>query len=96
MGTLLISKIKEEYADRMMLTFSVFPSPTILDTMVEPYNAILSVHQLIENVDKCMVLENVTLYEICFRTFKLSTPSSKFLLSDLTLYDCLQFFCTSN
>ncbi|KAF2297803.1 hypothetical protein GH714_003188 [Hevea brasiliensis] len=27
MGTLLISKIREEYPDRMMLTFSVFPSP---------------------------------------------------------------------
>ncbi|KAL2925899.1 Tubulin beta-1 chain [Bienertia sinuspersici] len=27
MGTLLISKMREEYPDRMMLTFSVFPSP---------------------------------------------------------------------
>lgn len=27
MGTLLISKIREEYPDRMMLTFSVVPSP---------------------------------------------------------------------
>ncbi|MBA0580557.1 hypothetical protein Gorai_022769, partial [Gossypium raimondii] len=27
MGTLLISKIREEYPDRMMMTFSVFPSP---------------------------------------------------------------------
>ncbi|GAB2292690.1 hypothetical protein Dimus_026927 [Dionaea muscipula] len=29
-GTLLISKIREEYHDRMMLTFSVFPSPKVL------------------------------------------------------------------
>ncbi|VAH65089.1 unnamed protein product [Triticum turgidum subsp. durum] len=29
MGTLLISKIREEYPDRMMLTFSVFPSPKV-------------------------------------------------------------------
>ncbi|KAI4373635.1 hypothetical protein MLD38_011741 [Melastoma candidum] len=26
-GTLLISKVREEYPDRMMLTFSMFPSP---------------------------------------------------------------------
>ncbi|KAL9683379.1 hypothetical protein QQ045_015200 [Rhodiola kirilowii] len=45
MGTLLISKIR----DRMMLTFSVFPSPKVSDTVVEPYNATLSVHQLAEN-----------------------------------------------
>ncbi|KAI7985848.1 Tubulin beta-1 chain [Camellia lanceoleosa] len=41
MGTLLISKIREEYPDRMMLTFSVFPSPKVSDTVVEPYNATL-------------------------------------------------------
>ena len=27
MGTLLISKVREEYPDRMMVTFSVVPSP---------------------------------------------------------------------
>ncbi|THU71800.1 hypothetical protein C4D60_Mb04t05330 [Musa balbisiana] len=55
MGTLLISKIREEYPDRMMLTFSVFPSPKVSDTVVEPYNATLSVHQLVENADECMM-----------------------------------------
>merc|ERR1719487_2780238 len=32
MGTLLISKIREEYPDRVMLTFSVVPSPTVTST----------------------------------------------------------------
>jgi tubulin beta len=77
MGTLLISKIREEYPDRMMLTFSVFPSPKVSDTVVEPYNATLSVHQLVENADECMVLDNEALYDICFRTLKLSTPTCK-------------------
>jgi len=77
MGTLLISKIREEYPDRMMLTFSVFPSPKVSDTVVEPYNATLSVHQLVENADECMVLDNEALYDICFRTLKLATPSCK-------------------
>lgn len=77
MGTLLISKIREEYPDRMMLTFSVFPSPKVSDTVVEPYNATLSVHQLVENADECMVLDNEALYDICFRTLKLATPTCK-------------------
>ena len=55
MGTLLISKIREEYPDRMMLTFSVVPSPKVSDTVVEPYNCTLSVHQLVENADECVV-----------------------------------------
>ena len=29
MGTLLISKIREEYPDRMLTTFSVMPSPKV-------------------------------------------------------------------
>ena len=75
MGTLLISKIREEYPDRMMMTFSVVPSPKVSDTVVEPYNATLSVHQLVENADECMVLDNEALYDICFRTLKLTTPT---------------------
>merc|ERR1711883_48757 len=75
MGTLLISKIREEYPDRIMETFSVFPSPKVSDTVVEPYNATLSVHQLVENSDECMVIDNEALYDICFRTLKLTTPT---------------------
>ena len=75
MGTLLISKIREEYPDRIMETFSVFPSPKVSDTVVEPYNATLSVHQLVENSDEVMVIDNEALYDICFRTLKLTTPT---------------------
>jgi tubulin beta len=75
MGTLLISKIREEYPDRMMCTFSVVPSPKVSDTVVEPYNATLSVHQLVENADECFILDNEALYDICFRTLKLTNPS---------------------
>lgn len=92
MGTLLISKIREEYPDRMMLTFSVFPSPKVSDTVVEPYNATLSVHQLVENADECMVLDNEALYDICFRTLKLTTPSCKSLNSVLILLLLVFFF----
>ena len=75
MGTLLISKIREEYPDRMMCTYSVVPSPKVSDTVVEPYNATLSVHQLVENSDEVMCIDNEALYDICFRTLKLTTPT---------------------
>ncbi|KAF3844546.1 hypothetical protein F7725_007709 [Dissostichus mawsoni] len=75
MGTLLISKIREEYPDRIMTTFSVVPSPKVSDTVVEPYNATLSVHQLVENTDETFCIDNEALYDICFRTLKLTTPT---------------------
>lgn len=94
MGTLLISKIREEYPDRIMNTFSVVPSPKVSDTVVEPYNAtrknsqlqlkvctykkyvfLVSVHQLVENTDETFCIDNEALYDICFRTLKLTTPT---------------------
>ncbi|ERL89940.1 hypothetical protein D910_07299 [Dendroctonus ponderosae] len=71
MGTLLISKIREEYPDRIMNTYSIMPSPKVSDTVVEPYNATLSVHQLVENTDETYCIDNEALYDICFRTLKL-------------------------
>ncbi|VDK85721.1 unnamed protein product [Dibothriocephalus latus] len=75
MGTLLVSKMREEYPDRIMMTFSVVPSPKVSDTVVEPYNATLSVHQLVENTDETFCIDNEALYDICFRTLKLPNPS---------------------
>ena len=75
MESLLISKIKEEYQDRIIETFSVFPSPKVSDTVVEPYNATLSIHLLVDSTDEFQVIDNEVLYEIFFRTLKLTTPT---------------------
>uniref|UniRef100_A0A9J2PK57 Tubulin beta chain n=1 Tax=Ascaris lumbricoides TaxID=6252 RepID=A0A9J2PK57_ASCLU len=96
MGTLLISKIREEFPDRIMSSFSVVPSPKVSDVVLEPYNAILSVHQLLENTDETYCIDNEALYNICFRTLKLSSPSYRDLnnLVSMTMSGvttCLRF-----
>ncbi|CAH2064648.1 unnamed protein product, partial [Iphiclides podalirius] len=75
LGTLLLSKIREEYPDRIMTTFSVLPSPKVSEVVLEPYNATLSVHQLVENTDMTICIDNEALYNICFRTLRLANPS---------------------
>ncbi len=75
LGTLIIKNIREEYPDRVIETFSCYPSPKVSDCVVEPYNCTPSVHELIENADMCFVLDNEALYDICFRTLKLTTPT---------------------
>lgn len=47
----------------------------VSDTVVEPYNCTLSVHQLVENTDESYCIDNEALYDICFRTLKLTTPT---------------------
>jgi len=41
-----------------MNTCSVMPSPEVSDTVVEPYNATLSVHQLVKNTDETYCIDN--------------------------------------
>ncbi|KAF8263821.1 hypothetical protein EI94DRAFT_1874459 [Lactarius quietus] len=48
----------------MMCGYSVVPSPKVSDTVVEPYNATLSVHRLVENSDETFCIDNEELYGI--------------------------------
>ena len=57
-----------------MYTYSVMPSPKVSDTVVEPYNATLSIHYLTEYAENVMCIDNEALYDICFSTLKLANP----------------------
>ncbi|CAL1529352.1 unnamed protein product [Lymnaea stagnalis] len=76
LGTLIISKVREEYPDRIMCSYSVVPSPKVSDTVVEPYNCTLAIHLLVENTDETYIIDNEALYDICFHTLRLSTPTN--------------------
>ena len=47
----------------------------VSNSVVEPYNFVLSFHQLIENTDETLCFDNEALYDICFKTLKLSDPN---------------------
>ncbi|PVF96216.1 tubulin-domain-containing protein [Serendipita vermifera] len=74
LGTLLLSKLREEEPDRMLATFSVMPSPLVSETVVEPYNAMLSIHQLTENSDLTICMDNEALHSINVRNLKKPHP----------------------
>ena len=74
LGTLILAKLKEEYPQKLVETFSVFPSQRLSDCVREPYNFILSANQLIENADGVFVLDNEALYDICTRTLQIGEP----------------------
>jgi tubulin beta len=73
MGTLLLLKIRDAYPDKITCTYSVFPSPKVSDTVVEPYNAVLSSHQLLENSDETFMIDNEALYNIMHNVMKKKT-----------------------
>ena len=71
----LLERLREFYCEKQVMTFSVFPSMKVSDTFVEPYNAILSIPELIEHTDSVVSLDNKALYNICSKTLKLANPS---------------------
>lgn len=75
LGTLILYHLQEEYPDRILSAISVFPSPKVSEIVIEPYNATLAVHQLIETTDEVFSFDNEALYDICFRTLKLGTTT---------------------
>lgn len=75
LGSLLMSKIREEYPDRLLSSFSVLPSPRVSETVTEPYNATLSFHHLVDIADAAICIDNEALYHICSNILKLKTPT---------------------
>ena len=75
LGCLVINKIREELPDKIINTFSIFPSPRVSDTVVEPYNATLALHHLLESTDETFMIDNEALYDLCFRSLKVSRPT---------------------
>ncbi|KAJ2233323.1 Tubulin beta-4A chain [Coemansia sp. RSA 485] len=77
LGSLMLQKIREEYPDRMLSTFTVMPSAAVSDTVVEPYNSVLALHHLIENADMTFCLDNEALSNICIDVLKIKSPVHK-------------------
>ena len=76
-ASLALLRIRDNYPDKVTSTFSVFPSPKVSDVVVEPYNAVLTIHQLIEYCDETFVIDNEALFDISHNVFKKQEPSYK-------------------
>lgn len=79
MGTLLVSRIRDEYPERILCTYSVFPSAKVSNTVVEPYNALLSIHQLIDSTDEVFCMDNEALFNICQKQLRVVSPSFSYM-----------------
>ena len=67
MGSLLFQNLADDYPDRLNVSFPVFPSSETSDVVTEPYNAVLSLPNLVQNCDLAFTLDNWALQSICAR-----------------------------
>ena len=74
-GSRLMDRIKTEYPDRISLSFSVLPSAKLSDTIIEPYNSILAVDQLINNIDQSYLIDNNGLCDMYSSKLGIQAPT---------------------
>jgi len=71
MGSYLLEKLNDRFPKKLIQTYSVFPNTTG-DTVVQPYNCLLTLKRLVLNADSVVVIDNTALDRIAFDRLKAS------------------------
>ena len=71
---MLLERLSVDYGKKSKLGFTVFPSPQVSTTVVEPYNSVLSTHSLLEHTDVAVMLDNEAIYDICKNSLDIERP----------------------
>jgi len=75
LGALILERVAVDYRKKSKIGFEVFPSPTISTCVVEPYNAMLTTHWLLDHAEISVLLDNEAIYEICQKHLDIKRPS---------------------
>merc|ERR1712125_88426 len=75
LGALLLERLSVDYGKKSKLGFCIYPSPQVSTAVVEPYNAVLATHSLLEHTDVAVMLDNEALYDICRRCLDIERPT---------------------
>merc|ERR1719195_1375444 len=75
LGALILERIAVDYRKKSKIGFEIYPSPKISTCIVEPYNAMLSTHWLLDHTEVSIVLDNEAIYGICQKQLDINRPS---------------------
>merc|ERR1719309_480506 len=75
LGALILERIAVDYRKKSKIGFEVYPAPNISTCIVEPYNAMLSTHWLLDHTEVSLVLDNEAIYAICQKQCDIDRPS---------------------
>jgi Tubulin/FtsZ family, GTPase domain len=72
-GALILERLSTDYGKKSKLEFSVYPAPTMANSVVEPYNSVLTTHTTLEHSD-CSFMVGYSFLCSARRTSHLSYP----------------------
>jgi hypothetical protein len=62
-GALILERLSTDYGKKSKLEFSVYPAPTLANSVVEPYNSVLTTHTTLEHSD-CSFMVSISLDDL--------------------------------
>jgi tubulin alpha len=75
LGALILERMAVDYRKKSKLGYEIYPSPTISTCVVEPYNALLATHWLLDHTEVSLLLDNEAIYEIVQKKLDIKRPS---------------------
>jgi len=75
LGALILERIAVDYRKKSKIGFEIYPAPNISTCIVEPYNAMLSTHWLLDHTEVSVVLDNEAIYQICQKQLDIDRPT---------------------
>jgi len=75
LGVLVLERLAVDFRKKTKLGIEVYPAPKISTCIVEPYNALVTTHHLLDYTEVSLVLDNEALYEISQRDLLVKRPS---------------------
>jgi len=75
LGALILERIAVDYRKKSKIGFEIYPAPKISTCIVEPYNAMLSTHWLLDHTEVSILLDNEAIYGICQKQLDVDRPS---------------------
>ncbi|ETO29394.1 tubulin alpha-3 chain [Reticulomyxa filosa] len=75
LGSLILERLVIDYKKKAKLGFEIYPSPNLSTSVVEPYNALLATHWLLDHTDVSLLLDNEAIYGICQKHLHIRRPS---------------------
>merc|ERR1712241_1020852 len=77
LGALILERIAVDYRKKSKIGFEIYPAPNLSTCVVEPYNAMLSTHWLLDHTEVSLILDNEAIYAICQKQLDEDRPSYK-------------------
>merc|ERR1712025_789216 len=75
LGALILERIAVDYRKKSKIGYEVYPAPNLSTCIVEPYNAMLTTHWLLDHTEVSVVLDNEAIYAICQKQLDTDRPS---------------------